>query len=468
MRISLSYKIIFFFSAVVLTIIVITSVYFYNETEKIFKNQILYNLINIAEISEGQIFLLFEKFKTRTSDWSSDGFIRSEFEEIIKSNDSQRAERLAEYVETEKKIMDPAIMITDIFNLDGVAVVSTFKERIGHSEPLEEMDEEYNFSQAKNASFGKAFASGLIYEAEPGHSEPLWHISVPIVSLKTDEVIGVMVNHISGKEFYKVLSGKFQVKMGAKTGELFFTNQKTSEIYLVNKKELMITPSRFAEDAVLKQKVDTEPIKKCFEENQEFSGIYKNYLGKEVIGASMCLTDQGLALIAEIGKDELFFPLKEKRNQAILIIGLIWLLSSLAVYWVIKFFLGNLIIIQKTAVEVAKNNYEVKATVKSKDEIGDLAVIFNDMIDKIKISQKQLKEADIRLTAINLSLEQKVKERTAELEKLKAGLEQSVVEKTKELYQKLNELEKFKSLTVGRELKMIELKKEIEALKKNV
>ena len=60
MRISLSYKIIFFFSAVVLTIIVITSVYFYNETEKIFKNQILYNLINIAEISEGQIFLLFE------------------------------------------------------------------------------------------------------------------------------------------------------------------------------------------------------------------------------------------------------------------------------------------------------------------------------------------------------------------------------------------------------------------------
>ena len=467
MRISLSYKIIFFFSAVVLTIIVITSVYFYNETEKIFKNQILYNLINIAEISEGQIFLLFEKFKTRTSDWSSDGFIRSEFEEIIKSNDSQRAERLAEYVET-KKIMDPAIMITDIFNLDGVAVVSTFKERIGHSEPLEEMDEEYNFSQAKNASFGKAFASDLIYEAEPGHSEPLWHVSVPIVSLKTDEVIGVMVNHISGKEFYKVLSGKFQVKMGAKTGELFFTNQKTSEIYLVNKKGLMITPSRFVEDAVLKQKVGTEPIKKCFEENQEFSGIYKNYLGKEVIGASMCLTDQEMILMAEIGKDELFFPLKEKRNQAILIIGLIWLLSSLMIYWVIKFFLGNLMIIQKTAVEVAKNNYEAKATVKSKDEIGDLAAIFNDMIDKIKISQKQLKEADIRLTAINLSLEQKVKERTAELEKLKAGLEQSVVEKNKELYQKLNELEKFKSLTVGRELKMIELKKEIEALKKNV
>ena len=96
----------------------------------------------------------------------------------------------------------------------------------------------------------------------------MWHISVPIVSLKTNEVIGVMVNHVSGKEFYKVLSGKFQVEMGAKTGESFFTGQKTSEIYLVNEEGLMITPSRFVEDAVLKQKVDTEPIKKCFEENQ--------------------------------------------------------------------------------------------------------------------------------------------------------------------------------------------------------
>ncbi len=446
---------------------VIMVAYTYIEMEEIIEEQIFGSLINIAELSEGQIFLIFEKFKVRTADWSSDNFIRSEFEEIIKLNDNQRAEQLSEYIKTKKQLIDPSIIITDIFNLDGVAVVSTFPERIGHSEPLEELQEEYRFDDAKSASLGEAFVSSLVYEDEPGHSEPLWHVSVPIISFKTNEVIGVITNHISGKEFYRVLSGKFQMEQRAKTGELFFTNWKTSEIYLVNKEGLMITPSRFVEDAVLKQKVDTKPIKKCFEEDLEISGIYKNYLGKEVVGASMCLRRNNLTLVVEIEKDELLAQLKKERNHIILLGLGGWLTSIFVVYWLVRFFLNNLLKIRKAILESAKNNFNVKVEVKSRDEIGDLAEVFNNMLDSIKISQKELKKAEIQLKEINLSLEQKVKERTAELEKLKIGLEKIVSERTQELRLKLEELEKFKKLTVGREFKMIELKKEIEELKKH-
>jgi len=45
-------------------------------------------------------------------------------------------------------------------------------------------------------------------------------------------------------------------------------------------------------------------------------------------------------------------------------------------------------------------------------------------------------------------------------------LEEQVKERTKELQEKVEELERFHRLAVGRELKMIELKKEIEKLKK--
>jgi PAS domain S-box-containing protein len=53
----------------------------------------------------------------------------------------------------------------------------------------------------------------------------------------------------------------------------------------------------------------------------------------------------------------------------------------------------------------------------------------------------------------------------SELKKLQEGLEKKVEERTKELKRRIAELEKFHKFAVGRELKMAELKKEIEKLK---
>ena len=53
----------------------------------------------------------------------------------------------------------------------------------------------------------------------------------------------------------------------------------------------------------------------------------------------------------------------------------------------------------------------------------------------------------------------------SEFKKLQAGLEKMVEERTKELQKKVQELEKLNKLATGRELKMVELKKEIVRLK---
>jgi len=52
--------------------------------------------------------------------------------------------------------------------------------------------------------------------------------------------------------------------------------------------------------------------------------------------------------------------------------------------------------------------------------------------------------------------------------KFRQELERQVIERTKELQEKIEELEKINQLTVGRELKMIELKEEIEKLKEEL
>ncbi len=90
-----------------------------------------------------------------------------------------------------------------------------------------------------------------------------------------------------------------------------------------------------------------------------------------------------------------------------------------------------------------KGNYNTQIHISSKDEMGELASNFNYMTEELKKSRKKLEE-------YSKTLEKKVKDRTIELEI------------------KNEELGKFNKLAVGRELKMVELKKKIKELEEKL
>jgi len=78
---------------------------------------------------------------------------------------------------------------------------------------------------------------------------------------------------------------------------------------------------------------------------------------------------------------------------------------------------------------------------------------------------KALKKAREEIEAV---LQIRTQARTRELRELAESLEEKVKERTKELKARVDELERFQRLTVGRELKMVALKREIKRLKKEL
>lgn len=89
-------------------------------------------------------------------------------------------------------------------------------------------------------------------------------------------------------------------------------------------------------------------------------------------------------------------------------------------------------------------------------------------IQKLIEEKENIKESKKQIEELKSALEVKVKARTKELQELAESLEEKIKARTKELQKRIAELERFHKLTVGRELRMTELKKEIKRLKKEL
>ena len=110
---------------------------------------------------------------------------------------------------------------------------------------------------------------------------------------------------------------------------------------------------------------------------------------------------------------------------------------------------------------IAKGDLSYQFNIKTGDEVEELALAFSKMANILRQTTASMEEA-------MGVLEVKVQARTKELQEVAENLENEVQKRTQELQKKLNELERFNKLTIGRELKMIELKKELVALKASI
>jgi methyl-accepting chemotaxis protein len=207
----------------------------------------------------------------------------------------------------------------------------------------------------------------------PSNDAPVMFSACPILS--DGKIKGILAIQISNEEIDKIM----QEKTGL--GE-------TGETYLVGDDYLFRSNSRFSKEVTeLKQRVETEATKDGLAGKRD-TKIIKNYRRINVLSTFEKIKLDGLSwvIIAEIDEAEIMAPVHSLSKHIIVFGAIILLLLILTAIMISRSFSRPIAQLVETAKKVAAGIFDVGTTINQKDEIGELANSFKDMVIKLKES----------------------------------------------------------------------------------
>jgi len=214
---------------------------------------------------------------------------------------------------------------------------------------------------------------------------PTMTVATPLVSLR-GEPLGVLAAHLD--------LGRMDRIIFERTGL-----GRTGEVYLVDKFNFFVSAERFGRSG-LTRGVHSPAIDAAVR-GRSGTGLYRNYEGVSVIGAYHWLERLELALVAEIHQREAFAPARRLAWTTVLVGLGSALLLACGVFFLAREIASPVKAVAQAASQVAAGDLSARAPVMTSDEVGTLAMAFNQMADRLKdlyqgLEDKvaQLKEAE--------------------------------------------------------------------------
>jgi len=366
---------------------------------------------------------------------------------ILKNEKSDLGEIKKELLKLKNK--EPDYISLSFFNMDRIRLVDTKDLDIGVKHNM--------VPYWEDALLGKISAGRDIRIAEE-LNVPIIYFAAPIYN-NSGKPIGVVTARYNPKKISELINSFKEQE----------EDKEELEIILINSENNIIASTDpYHEGKILEEKIfDLSSVQQAKEGK---NGIIEEYYPPKKRNALISFvsekgffdfTGNGWTLITISNKEKALAPITNFRNQIFIFSVFILFISVITGLFYGKTISKSIEKLTDVAQKIAAGDIKQRAVIESKDEMGYLANVFNQMIEKIEKDQKDLKEAEEKL-------EIRVKERILELGTLKDNLEKIVTEKTEGLQKNVDELERFKSLAVGRELKMVELKKEVMELKEQL
>jgi len=375
---NLSKKLIVLVMIVSVVALSITGFLSFNYADQILKERAGDQLLGESSIRGDTVRLLFESRIEQNDILANDPMIQS----LILEMNAVPENELKKIKESNRR--------------DFLIQVQAFQELIGFSIGFEDVkiigdDGKIFFSlgSSENRNFieNSYFQRGLqepFIEFEPTDSGKKMIVVSPVFAndhKKGDEPIGIIISKMRTASIDNVLQNTSGL------GD-------TGEVYIVNEQLLMLSESRFIENAVFQQKVNTLGVQKCFNDGQDVLGFYLDYRDVPIYGSSYCARDLGIVLLAEIDEAEVEEPINILQDRILLTGIIITIGMGIAAFAISKSISKPLIKLKNAANKISDGNFNVRTNIDTGDEIGELSNAFDSMAQKLQESLIEIRKKE--------------------------------------------------------------------------
>ncbi|MBF0123173.1 MAG: HAMP domain-containing protein, partial [Candidatus Omnitrophica bacterium] len=323
--------------------------------------------LNIAQRVEDSVIRFLDAARIEWDLTAGDHYSR-ELTEKIEKKDPDSLSLLKELIAYNKDFLSSNLNATEYFIVDmsGIIIASTDEKHIG----IDRTSDPYFIHGQKSVYLKDVYKSDITGRLG-------FVIAGPMYSVSSKEQIGIFCIRYNIDGLNRITSD--YTGMG-----------KTGEVHIVNKDGYLITQSRNDSDSVLKQKIDSEPIKVFQSQRRNMVGNYLDHRGQWVMGASngddllKKYPDLSWLVVAEINEAEAFAPI-QKLGFTIILLGFIIIIVVVGLAYRIAHGIARPIQeLSDVASAVGQGDLTRQVNIQSNDEIGRLAMNFNVMVKNLR------------------------------------------------------------------------------------
>jgi PAS domain S-box-containing protein len=161
-----------------------------------------------------------------------------------------------------------------------------------------------------------------------------------------------------------------------------------AQVYITNKDGWLIADSPPPGHGMSRQQIDTESVRHVLSTRTDSVGEYENYLGTDVLGATLFIDKTDWTITTEVNARDVFAPLRRLGYifggvagfALLLIFGLSFAITSGINKSIKELILGT--------ERIAKGDLDHKIEIRRKDELQTLSDSFNAMMQSLKTSNQ--------------------------------------------------------------------------------